>query len=105
MGFTDLPGAVVRSRLSKSGRPDSNRRPPEPHSGLGEGQWQQFASFSRGWPKGEDGEYIYRERLRTAVESWIERCNLGGAVPGDAVTIQCGSGDVAAGSFTGCGTC
>ncbi len=34
-------------RLTESGRPDSNRRPPEPHSDQGEGEQRQNVGFSR----------------------------------------------------------
>ena len=44
---TPIRQVFVRSRLSKSGRPDSNRRPPEPHSDQGEGEQRQNVGFSR----------------------------------------------------------
>ena len=38
---------VVWLKVSESGRPDSNRRPPEPHSDQGEGEQRQNVGFSR----------------------------------------------------------
>ncbi len=46
-GIGRLAAGVALAQAQESGRPDSNRRPPEPHSDQGEGEQRQNVGFSR----------------------------------------------------------